>query len=158
MSDAFLVPLRASEHSRDFHKPVTVQALSRFDPDLNLIRNHRTGSFEVHRKTSRLRRLWLGADDGYLSFKEDMLIYVCDWDEGLVGSDDPTSLLASLEAGDTVRHPELADDDRVYREIVRQRTKLSEDAAQLHRYALADNRRQMLRAFTPMHDLTPLVR
>ena len=55
MSDALLVPLRHSEHTRDFHKPVTVQALYRFDPDLNLIRNRRTGSFEVHRAVKRSR-------------------------------------------------------------------------------------------------------
>src|SRR3990172_6489116 len=97
VSDAFLVPLTASEHSRDFSKPITVEALSRFDHELDLIRNRRNGSFEIHRVVKRARSFWLGLEEGFLSFYEPMLIYVCDWNAGLEGFDDPTLLLAYLE-------------------------------------------------------------
>lgn len=156
MSDAFLVPLRASEHSRDFHKPVTVKALARFDPDLEIIRNRRNGAFEVHRKVLRWRQLWLGPEDGYLSFSEPMHIYVCDVCLGLEGFDDPTALLAYLEAGDVRRHPRLCDERDYAMECARY--KIQEKVTDTYRHAFRENKRLLYKAWEPLVNSPSFVR
>jgi hypothetical protein len=158
VSDAFLVPLRASEHSRDFHKPVTVKALARFDRDLELLRNRRNAEFEVHRRVMRTRSLWLGDDNGWLSFNEPMLIYVCDWSHGLEGSDDPTTLIAILEATDVRRHPELMDTEVAGAKMIEQREAASEKIREEYRHAFKENRRLLMKAWEPLVNSPRLVR
>lgn len=155
MSDAFLVPLRASEHSYDFHKPVTVRTLRRFDPDLRLLRNRRNAAFEIHRVTWRTRRVEI---DGFgrLSWTEPMLIYVCDWSEGLEACDDPTMLIRYLEAGDTLRNPHLNEDREYAVELYRY--KLAEKSRENFRHAFRDNRRLLMRAYEPLVNTPNLVR
>lgn len=146
-TDAILVPLHASEHTYDFCKPVTTQALQRFDPELQLLRNRRSGNFEVHRRVKRARTFHIEGF-GYLSYYEPMLIYVCDWTEGLIGSDDPTALIADLEAHDIVRHPEIV--DAAADTIMRQRMKAALTVAGEYHHAFRDNRRLLYRAYEPL--------
>lgn len=156
MSDAYLVPLHASEHTRDFRKPVTVAALREFDSDLELIRNRRTMAFEVHRRVKRARSYWWAEHDTWLSFYEPMLIYVCDWKLGLVGSDDPSSLIAYLERSDIRRHPDLAAAGEY--EIFWQREQISRKVAGLFRDAFRENRAQLYKAWQPLVNSPALVR
>lgn len=157
MTDAFLVPLNCTALSRDFHKPVTVQTLARFDPELELLRNRQEARFEVHRRCYRLRRLWLGDADGYLSFVEPMMIYVCDVPGALLdGFDDPTTLIKLLEAGDVRRNPRLNDERD---EAIRvQRYKIREKVRDNFLHAFRDSRRQLLRAWEPLVNSPTFVR
>jgi hypothetical protein len=157
VSDAFLVPLNCTALSRDFHKPVTVQTLARFDPELELLRNRQDARFEVHRRCYRLRRLWLGDKRGYLSFVEPMMIYVCDVvAASLDGFDDPTILIKLLEAGDVRRNPRLNEDRE---EAVRvQRYKIGSKVRDNYMHAFRSNWRQLLRAWEPLVNQPTLVR
>jgi hypothetical protein len=87
-----------------------------------------------------------------------MLIYVCEWAEGLVGCDDPTALISKLEAGDVMRHPELMEDAYAAYKIHNQRNELSAKAAAEHRHTFRYNRHQLMKAWSPLRNSPTLTR
>lgn len=139
--------LLVSELSRDFCKPLTVEALARFDPDLYLLFNKKRDIFNVHRLVWKTARYWLGPDEGWLSYTYPTLHYVMDWKEGLLGSDNPAPLLRTLYESDTRRVDVLKRlDEMQARYLERTRKTVDEN----WRHAHLDNRRLIERAWEPV--------
>lgn len=145
----FLAEIHGSEHSTDFCKPLTVEALRRFDPELELVFNTRLNVFQVFHLVNRPAK-----------WSEPRLVWVCDWEEGLKGSDNPVPLLAYLKSGDT--GPEAQESDRIQAEREAEKEaydeKVQADADDNFEHALRDNRRTLLRVLQPARDLTGFVR
>jgi hypothetical protein len=149
------VALRRSEHTYDFHRPVTVVALGQFDPDLRLVFNRRYECFQVMRVRHRTRR-WKLNNGEYLAFIEPVLVHITDWHNGLFGRDDPDSLIRHLWESDLQRHPDLM---RKRREVIqanleRSRKHIKEE----YRHAGADNSRLLQKAWEPFFNFPALVK
>jgi len=137
----------SSEHSYDYVKPVTVAALELFDPELTLVFNSKHSAFQVLRWRTYPRRFWLDGF-GWLTLLDDILVHVCDWKEGLVGRDDPEPLIRKLWESDLLRHPDLERERLV--EMMRNRVQAQKKVRDNYRETQKDNRRQLLRAYTPV--------
>lgn len=146
MSD---IALRHSSLTYDFHKPMTVEALSRFDPELRLVLNRKYDCFQIHRHRTRWRTFWLD-EHTRLVVQDEVLVHVHDWEEGtgLIGFDDPVPLLYHLISNDIIRHPRLEQErrDQVRDYWRRQQAKIRDN----YRHATRSNMRQLMRAWAPL--------
>ncbi len=142
-------PIHGNECTADFHKPITVEALRRFDSDLRLLWNRRVQTFQVYRLTGRSDK-WI----------EPRLVWICDWTEGVLGADNPTALLKYLRDADC--GPNGEEIDRVEQRHDFQRIEEEEKRRRFiddeWKHATAENRRQLQRAWAPFRDRTPFVR
>lgn len=140
--------IHGSEHTTDFHKPHTVEALRRLDPKLVLVRNTRLGCFQVMRQTRNP------------NWPEPRLVWICDWTEGLLSADNPEPLLAYLRAGDT--GPNGEESERIQAEQDERKDRYDANIRrhidQEFDHATRENMRQLARAWAPFRDFTGFVR
>jgi len=144
--------LRASEHHKPVNKPVTVDALAHFDPDLLLIWNNRTEAFEVHRRIRKAREFWLEGM-GYLSYLDEVLVYVTEFTEGLVGRDDPFALIEKLYWSDTFRHGIDGVMNRNQQQVDDHKARVRATSHENWKHASASNSSQLQRAWAPFVDV-----
>jgi hypothetical protein len=141
--------VHGAEHTTDFQKPLTVGALARFDPDLVLVFNRELQVYQVMRRAERSEQ-----------WAEPRLVWICDWTEGLDGSDNPESLIAYLRAGDT--GPTRADAERIEREGTERALEHAERVQRFiddeWKHFRRDNRRQLAKYFRPLVDSPTFVR
>jgi len=148
------INLRASEHSYDFDRPMTVSALAMFDPDLRLVLNKRYELFQVMRVRNRYRKFW-SPTIGNICFIEPVLIWVVDWKQGLEHRDDPRPLIHELWECDVLRHPKLMKERR---ELVEKNAEQARKTVKdNYRHALLDNWRILQKAFEPLVNSPGLV-
>jgi hypothetical protein len=136
-----------SEHSLDFHRPVTVKALEYFDPDLKLVYNRRYGCFQVMRMIRKIMET-VSSQFGHIAYTDDVAVYVKDWKDGLLNGDDPRALIKSLWESDLQRHETLATD----RVIQMRKNKLRQldTVKDNYSHAQRDNASQLEKAYEPV--------
>lgn len=150
-----IVPLRASEHTYDFHKPVASAVLTLYDPELRLVFNRKHECFQVMRIRTRQFRVEIDGL-GPVSFLNPVLVHITDWSEGLYGRDDPWPLIERLEESDTLKHPNLSR-DRV-EQVRAQKEKQDRSIDDMWKYQTRSNMRQLRRVWQPFADYSGFVR
>lgn len=146
--------LCSSEFTFDFHKPLTVEALERFDPQLILVFNRRWDVFQIMREIPRAESYWIDGI-GNVGWIGRSAVYVDDWMAGLLGRDDPEPLIERLYWSDTKRHPDL--EAARARKIIENRKKAEEKTREEYRHAFKDNKRLLLKAWEPVFNFPTLV-
>lgn len=141
---------QTTEHSFDFHRPITVHALARFDRDLVLVWNKRWESFQVLRRKKKLSAATL-SDGTTFGMVVDDYTWVYEWRDGLLGRDDPWPLIHELRKSDIFENPRLSHDRMYEWQLDRRRREAA--VHDNYKHAFASNRSQVLKLYGMLRDM-----
>lgn len=145
-------------------RPMHVQALGHFDPNVKLVFNRAAGCFQLVREVTVGWHYHLEGF-GPLCFIDKIWMWEMDCRDpaeretwGIEVGDDPTDLILRMVAGDTWDNAHLRDSGWSYAQIMAQRKEMEEKVSDAYRHNQRFNRRQLLRMWQPFHDYTGFVR